>query len=78
MTDIKDIEQQEDAENASGPSEISRALSRLKNATIDAAAKRQQLPQPLFWSLFACEIEEIKRCKRQKNLLQEIFGSNKP
>ncbi len=57
------------------PSEISKAVKRLKEATIQAANKRGKLPQPLFWSLFANEIAEIKKQKAAKRTLDILLGS---
>ncbi len=53
--------------------EIARDLASLKNSVMDAARKRERLPQPLFWSLFHVQIHDIKRRKLRRRLLEQIF-----
>lgn len=64
---------QQEAPQDSPQSEISRRLERLKVATVDAARSRERLPQPLFWSLFRSEIEELRQQKELRRLLQSVF-----
>ena len=55
-------------------SEIAEAVERLKSATVSAADKRSRLPQPLFWSLFASEIANIKKKKSLKRTVDALLG----
>ena len=52
---------------------IARRLARLKAATEHAAAKREHLPQPLFWSLFHSQLKEIRAEKERERLLREAL-----
>ena len=52
---------------------IARRLARLKAATESAAAKRERLPQPLFWSLFRSQIEELRKDKERARMLREAL-----
>ena len=56
-----------------GPTPIAAKVSSLKQAALSAVAKRDSLPQTLFWSLIRCEIEVIKKKKREARLMREIF-----
>ena len=54
-------------------SELSKDLNTLKDASIRACNERERLPQPLFWSLFYNEIDEIKKKKHKNRLLRELL-----
>ena len=54
-------------------SPIAQEIERLKVATESAAAKREHLPQPLFWSLFGSQIKELRAAKKRDRELREIF-----
>ena len=54
------------------PSAVAARVRSLKSAVLTAAAKRERLPSELFWSLFRGEIDEIKRHKARKRLLDLI------
>ena len=56
-------------------SPIAEAVSRLKDASFDAAKRREKLPQPLFWSLFNIQISEIRRKKEIQRAFSDIFDS---
>ena len=56
------------------PSAIAQSVARLKSASFRAARERERVPQPLFWSLFAAQLEEIKAHKRTRRLLSDLFG----
>ena len=64
------------AEEAPRRSAISAAVERLKSASFKAAAERERVPQPMFWSLFTSELEAIKAKKREARLLSSIFGGS--
>ena len=55
------------------PSAVAKRISRLKNASLSAIGKRERLAQPLFWSLFQSEIEEIRKKKSEERLLRKIL-----
>ena len=55
-------------------SSIATELERLKTSTIEAAAKRERLPQPLFWSLFHSVISEVREKKRAQRVVDELLG----
>ena len=55
------------------PSAIAKAIETLKRASVDAAASRERLPQPLFWSLFNSRLKEIKREKLVDRTLRDVF-----
>ncbi len=57
----------------SGVSAIAAEISDLKDSIRRTQEKRDPLPQPLFWSLFAHKVDAIRRKKALKTSLQEIF-----
>lgn len=58
-------------------SAIASRLERLKSAALQAAAKRERLPQLLFWSLFRLEVEELRKMRLEKRQeLQKLYGSD--
>lgn len=67
------IEERADTVAPPGPSAIAAEISRIKHATVEAAAKRSRLPQPLFWSLFHAALDDLRRQKEQQRLLSSIF-----
>lgn len=69
-------EEEQSESAAAEPSDIARAVSRLKNASFRTANERERVPQPLFWSLFASELQTIKKKKKQQRLLTELFGTS--
>ena len=64
-----------DDESQKSPSDIAKALMRLRESSFDAVKRREHLPQPLFWSLFRTEITEIKRKKELRRLVSSLFDS---
>ena len=64
----------EEKESSSHRSDVAEAVERLKHATVTAAQKRDRLPQPLFWSLFASEIEAIREKKAAKRIVHSLLG----
>lgn len=58
-------------------SALSRRIQEVKDATLNAAERRQgadkRLPQPLFWSLFHAELAEIKQQKAIRRLLDSVL-----
>ena len=56
-----------------GPSKIARRLDDLKNATLRAIGARERLPQPLFWSLFSSQVEDIRAARRAQRQLRKIL-----
>jgi hypothetical protein len=63
-------------EDALEPSSVARAVERLKAASFKTAREREQVPQPLFWSLFHAQLQDIKAKKREARLLSELFGGS--
>lgn len=63
---------EEDFLQPQGPSDVARRVRKLQSSVLEAAAKRKRLPQPLFWSLFHNELEEIRRSKERKRLLSKL------
>jgi hypothetical protein len=55
-------------------SALARRVADVKAATLQAAEKRDRLPQPLFWSLFSLRINDIKKEKERARTLTDIFG----
>lgn len=55
------------------PTAIARSVERLKKATFGAVAKREKLPQPLFWSLFCVEVAELRKRKERQRVLRQLF-----
>jgi len=53
---------------------IAARLETLKKATLAAAAKRERLPQPLFWSLFHSQIKEIRASKERLREASELLS----
>ena len=56
------------------PSKIAERLKRLKSAIFEVAAKRERLPQPMFWSLFRDQIKSVKRRKELRRMLLEALN----
>jgi hypothetical protein len=52
---------------------VAQRVADLKNSTLQAVAKRERLPQQLFWSLFSSRLDEIKREKERTRRLTEFF-----
>jgi hypothetical protein len=52
---------------------LARRLQKLKNSSVNAAVKRENLPHQLFWSLFHGEIKEIRRAKQKQRVVRNIF-----
>ena len=58
-------------------SEISEQLERLRGVTLQAISVRERLPQPLFWSLFHAELEDIKKKREKKRSeLKQQFSAD--
>ena len=57
---------------APGPSPIAARVRMLKDSALAAGEKHSRLPQTLFWSLFHSEVNEIKRKKARKKLLEAL------
>lgn len=55
-------------------SPIAKDLKRVRDAALDAAAKRDKLPQPLFWSLFFTELNAVKREREQIRHIEEALS----
>jgi len=56
---------------------LASSLSKLKQKSFSVAATRERIPQPLFWSVFHCEIKEARRRKaRHRKMAKSIFGSS--
>ena len=54
---------------------LSNRLDRLKHATLNAIKRRERLPQPLFWSLFHAEVEDIKaKREKKRDELRALFN----
>lgn len=68
------------SENAFRKTPIALELEQVRQATLQAAAKRNVLPQPLFWSLFHSRIKELKKEKSSeraiKQAIAQIFGGS--
>lgn len=55
--------------------ELSARVDHLKTSTLRAIARRERLPQPLFWSLFHTEVAGIKKRRNAKRReLAKLFG----
>ena len=55
-----------------GPSAIASRVRSLKSSVFTVAEKRDRIPQRLFWSLFLSEVDEIKRKKARKRVLNAV------
>ena len=49
-------------------------LEQVRDATLRAAAKREHLPQPLFWSLFHSRIRELKQEKSSERAIKQTLA----
>lgn len=58
-------------------SAVAKEIVRLRSTASTLMAQRGKLPQPLFWSLFHSQIEEIKKKKRLERLLDSVLGGLK-
>ena len=56
------------------PSETAIEIAKLKAAAMKAIAERGRLPQPLFWSLFNSKVQELKKGKAARRLLNELLA----
>ena len=63
----------DDESNAKEASYVAREIQRIKSATIEAAEKRDRLPQPLFWSLFHSALKEVRDAKKRKRDLADLL-----
>ena len=63
----------DEMEGEHAQSEIARRLARLRKVTLDAAQKREHIPQPLFWSLFHAELDELRRQKELLRVVDSLF-----
>ncbi len=54
-----------------GKSALAEEIERLKRVSFDAAAKRERLPQPLFWSAFGHAISRLREIKKRDRELRE-------
>ncbi len=50
-----------------------REIQRLKTATIEAADKRERLPQPLFWSLFHSALQNVRETKNKERAISDLL-----
>jgi len=57
-------------------SPLAEQVARLRSATVSAAGRRERLPQPLFWSLFRSELEEIKRRKARARAVSTVLSGD--
>ncbi|NDC36450.1 MAG: hypothetical protein EBZ48_00165 [Proteobacteria bacterium] len=75
FTDITEASELDEVdEPVAAPSDIARAVERLRSASFRTAREREHVPQPLFWSLFSSELQSIKSKKRAARQLSSIFG----
>ncbi len=64
----------EDENAARAPSEIAIEIERLKKIVTQLASDREMLPQPLFWSVFHSQLDEVRKKKELKRMLNKVFG----
>ena len=57
-----------------GKTPLALELEQVRDATLRAAAKRDHLPQPLFWSLFHARIRELKQEKSTERAIKQAFA----
>lgn len=72
----EELDEESDGTN-SEKSALASEISRLKAVTFEAVAKRERVPQPMFWSLFHSKIKDLQAKKRARRLLDGIFGQLK-
>ena len=70
----EDLQEDEGTHVVPERSSVAERIERVRSATLKAAEKREHLPQPLFWSLFHAELEEIRKEKKLKRALNDIFN----
>ena len=70
MSDSSDSEDLQKGE----VSALAQDLRNLHSSALKAVTKREVLPQPLFWSLFLGQINEIRRRKAQEKLLSSLLA----
>jgi hypothetical protein len=56
------------------PSSLAVRVRRLQDVTVRAVAARERLPQPLFWSVFRAELNEIKLRKARERAAAAALG----
>lgn len=56
------------------PNPITLELNRVKEAAVNAASKREFIPQPLFWSLFFSELAKVKVEREQIRAIEEALS----
>ena len=70
----EDLQEDEGTHVVPERSSVAERIERVRSATLKAAEKREHLPQQLFWSLFHAELEEIRKEKKLKRALNDIFN----
>lgn len=65
----------DDSPVRSGPTDTARELQELKRRILETLAKREIVPQPLFWSLFLTRLQAIKDRRAAERLLEELLAS---
>ena len=68
-----DIEEQGEETGAAERTYVADRLDRLKRATLNVVNRRERLPQPLFWSLFHTEVDEIRKKRKQERVARCAF-----
>ncbi|MCC6933688.1 MAG: hypothetical protein IT292_10625 [Deltaproteobacteria bacterium] len=64
-----------DEDNIPTKTELAQQVSALKARVDSVIEKRQQLPHPLFWSLFHSEIDKIRTERKAKQFERRfLFG----
>ena len=69
-----DLKGGEENQSPVPPSDLARRINQLRRSSLDAANRRERLPQPFFWSLFSSQLAEIKEEKRNKRAVLELLG----
>ena len=57
-----------------GKTPLALEIEQVRDATLKAAAKRQHLPQPLFWSLFHSRIRQLKQEKHNERVIKQAIA----
>lgn len=64
----------DDTNQPKEPSLVAQEVARLKRASFKAAEVRERLPQPLFWSVFGQQLNEIRQLKAKVRAIESVLS----
>lgn len=68
---------EDESQAAVEPSSVANEVRQLKSAIDSAIAKRERIPQPMFWYLFHSRIKDIRKRRELLRILSGVFGDER-